>query len=90
MGIGHSLQNILNTNYWSNQNYSIAVWEEGEMGRMPGPNGAERGTTVKSLSYMVEGLQIIPERGRHLLIKEVMQVCYWQHGHKYQNNNYVS
>lgn len=49
---------------------------------MPGPNGAERGTTVKSLSYMVEGLQIIPERGRHLLIKEVMQVCYWQHGHK--------
>ena len=73
----------------SKTTHTTVGWE-GEMGGTQGPNGGETAIRVRSLSYMVENLQIAPKGRKHLFKKGVMQACFWQHSHKYQNSNFSS
>ena len=79
---------MLNTGQ-SKTTYTAAGWEGGT-GRTQGPNGEETGMRVRSLSHMMENVQIAPKGRKRLFKKRVMQACFWQHSYKYQNNNFSS
>ena len=53
----------------SKTTYTTAGWE-GEMGRTQGPDGEETGMRVRSLSYMMESLQIARKGRKRLFRKE--------------------